>query len=153
MAAFFGGGSTLDRVCRDREDVVVSERPIRALVVDDHVAYRRSAVTLLRSIERFDQIDEAVSGEEALEALARSTYALVLMDVQMRGIGGVGAAAIIRDQYPATAVILMSATDRPDLPREARSLGASFVPKSMLGPDEVELAWDALRRPDSSTDG
>jgi signal transduction histidine kinase/HPt (histidine-containing phosphotransfer) domain-containing protein len=73
---------------------VISRQPV--LVVDDHALNQKVATLLLREL---GLVAHAVgSGAEALEAISRIPYALVLMDCQMPDMDGFEATRIIRQQ-------------------------------------------------------
>ncbi|HXA19853.1 MAG TPA: ATP-binding protein [Thermoanaerobaculia bacterium] len=61
-------------------------RPLRVLVVDDNVVNQEFAAEAVRRLGHF--VTTAESGAEALEILARRTFDVVLLDVQMPGIDG-----------------------------------------------------------------
>jgi two-component system, OmpR family, KDP operon response regulator KdpE len=74
------------------------------LVVDDEPQIRRVMKTTLSS--RGYQITEAKSGEEALEAIRKQRPDLVLLDVNMPGIGGIEACREIRRAIDAPIIML-----------------------------------------------
>ena len=59
------------------------------LVVDDEAALRKALRASLTA-SGF-RVEEAVSGEEALEALRRCAFDLILLDINMPGISGIDA--------------------------------------------------------------
>ena len=78
----------------------------KLLVVDDDAVTR----DLLREVfekEGFE-VSLAASGEEALQALAKTAFPLVLSDIRMLGIDGIELLARVRKQRPETFVILMT---------------------------------------------
>jgi two-component system sensor histidine kinase/response regulator len=72
-----------------------SERPVRVLVVEDNIVNQRVAVGLLT--RRGHQVTVASDGREALAALEREPFDVVLMDVQMPVMGGLEATIAIRE--------------------------------------------------------
>lgn len=79
-------------------------------------------------------VDSALGAEQALEHLATNHYALAIIDVELRGSGdhsdGVNLAQFIHTHAPATAVIILSAHESPEVESRAREAGAhSFVHK------------------------
>ncbi|MEP6914205.1 MAG: response regulator, partial [Acidobacteriota bacterium] len=71
-------------------------QPVNILLAEDNIVNQRVAVGLLK--RRGHRVTVANNGREALEALARESFDLVLMDVQMPEMGGLEAAAAIRDR-------------------------------------------------------
>ncbi len=83
--------------------------PLDILLVEDHPANQRLAITLL---ERWGhRITLAQDGREALNRLASARFDMVLMDMQMPVIDGLEATRIFRatEQGPRTAIIAMTA--------------------------------------------
>jgi putative two-component system response regulator len=81
--------------------------PMRCIVVDDEPHLRRVLVRLMKS-DGFT-CEEAGSGVEALEALARRPAVLVLTDLHMPDLDGIGLLRQVRQRYPDTAVMLITA--------------------------------------------
>ncbi len=77
-----------------------SQRPLHILLVEDNVVNQRLTVWILQKWGY--SVVVAGNGTEALAALARETFALVLMDVQMSDMDGLATTATIRTQEQAT---------------------------------------------------
>jgi two-component system cell cycle sensor histidine kinase/response regulator CckA len=91
----------------------------RSVLVVDDVGVVRQAVFRFLS-EAGARVFEAASLGEALEVLgtARPAVQLVITDVVMPDMNGVDLARVIREQWPATAVLFMSAFPAEVLVRE-----------------------------------
>jgi signal transduction histidine kinase/DNA-binding response OmpR family regulator len=76
------------------------ERRLRLLLAEDNLVNQRLAATLLE--RRGHHVTIAVNGREALAALARHRFDVVLMDVQMPEMGGFEATGAIREAERAT---------------------------------------------------
>ncbi len=94
----------------------------RILVVDDDYLVLASLETMLRS-NGFDPVT-AESGVKALDILRKESFAVVLMDVIMRGLDGIDTLREIRNLSPETAVILISGYSEPERVLEALGNGA-----------------------------
>jgi len=92
------------------------------LVVDDEGAIRYSVSKTLQRIGY--QVDEAASGEEALEMIARHEYEVILTDIRMPGLSGVDLLKRIKDISPDAIVILMTGYASLGTAVESLRLGA-----------------------------
>jgi len=77
---------------------------LRVLVAEDNPVNQRLAVRLLE--KRGHRVQVAVNGREALQALDRDEFDLVLMDVQMPEMDGVEATAAIREKEKGSGLHL-----------------------------------------------
>jgi DNA-binding response OmpR family regulator len=94
----------------------------RVLVVDDEGAIRYSVSKTLQRIGY--QVDEASSGEEALEMISKSEYEVILTDIRMPGLTGVELLKRIKDISPDGIVILMTGYASLGTAVESLRLGA-----------------------------
>jgi DNA-binding response OmpR family regulator len=94
----------------------------RVLVVDDEGAIRYSVSKTLQRIGY--HVDEAASGEEALEALGKLEYDVVLTDIRMPGLTGVELLKKIKEISPDAIVILMTGYASLGTAVESLRLGA-----------------------------
>ena len=76
---------------------------IRVLLADDHALVRAGIHSLLQGMREVRVVAEASSGE-ALELADRQRPDVVLMDIAMKGITGLEAAARMRERYPDVRV-------------------------------------------------
>jgi DNA-binding NarL/FixJ family response regulator len=98
--------------------------------------------TMVRVAPGFELVGEAGTGEEAV-ALAHEVHPdLVLMDINLPGMGGIAATRDIVDDLPATVVFLCSTYRHDDLPADAATSGAAaYVHKEELGAGLLRQLW------------
>jgi two-component system sensor histidine kinase/response regulator len=80
----------------DQSQVAATQRPLRILVAEDNAVNQRVALRILQKAGHFAEI--VGNGKEAIEALARDSFDVVLMDVQMPKMDGIAATRAIREQ-------------------------------------------------------
>jgi len=81
------------------------------LVVDDHPIVRSGLVGLLGVEADMQVVGEAGDGEEALTRMAATPADVVLMDLRMPRLDGVGATRRITAEFPATKVLVLTTYD------------------------------------------
>ncbi len=123
----------------------------RILVVDDEPQIRRVMRATLAAQGYF--INDARSGEDALQKLREEKYDLVLLDMNMPGMGGMAACRAIREQWDVAIVVLtVRNTDRDKV--EALDAGADdYVTKPFSMPELLARIRAALRRLPLSAEG
>jgi DNA-binding NarL/FixJ family response regulator len=96
---------------------------VRLLIVDDHDLFRTGLVTLLR--EEGFAVTDAPSGEDAIEICRRLRPNVVVMDMNMPGMSGIEATAMITTEHPRTAVLMLTVQADDERVLEAIRAGAS----------------------------
>jgi len=81
----------------------------RVLIVDDHPLTRDALAGLLTHHD-FSVVGDAASGEDAIELAREVQPDLILLDLTMPGIGGLGALPLLRDAAPACEVVMVTAS-------------------------------------------
>lgn len=112
----------------------------RILVVDDEESLRR--VTQVRLERAGYNVSVAASGEQALTALAKSPYEMVITDMRMPGLSGLELLKKIRIDYTDTAVVVVTAFGTVETAVDAMKAGAyDYLTKPIDG-DELLLVVD-----------
>ena len=123
----------------------MSETAIRILVVDDEPAIRRALRPPL--MELGFHVAEASRGEEALQTLRAATYDVVLLDMNMPGIGGIETLRRIRAFAPRLPVLMLTVRDQEEDKVEALDQGADdYVTKPFSTRELIARIRSAVRR-------
>lgn len=121
---------------KSRHPAVFMSRKIRVLLVDDDHLLRR-LVTDQLALSGFDATS-AASGEEALAAIRGTDYDVVLLDINMPGLSGLGALREIRKLEDAPEVIMLTADTSLQTGIEAMRHGAYDYLTKPSTLDEIE---------------
>lgn len=119
---------------------------IRIMVVDDHTIVRRGLLAYIATVPTFRMIGEAADGEQALALLRdRQTRGeplphVVLMDLQMPGMGGVAATEAITETYPEMKVVILTSFGEVERVHAALAANAAGYLLKDADPDEVVVA-------------
>jgi len=97
---------------------------IRILVVDDHQLVRIGTSRLLADIEGFEIVGQAGSGEQAIDMVRDLKPDVVLMDVQMPGIGGLEATRRCLRVDPELRIVAVSVHETEPYPSKLMNVGA-----------------------------
>lgn len=103
---------------------------IRILLVDDHELVRRGIAALLDTAEDMEVLGVAQSGEEAVSLVVSLSADVVLMDINMPGIGGVEACRRILRRDPNVKIIAISVHNDGPIPQQLLKIGVmGFISK------------------------
>jgi DNA-binding NarL/FixJ family response regulator len=119
---------------------------IRILIADDHALVREGIRALLSLCDDLEVVGEAGDGKEALDATRRLDPDVVLMDINMPGLGGLEATLAIRSEnHRAKILILTQYDDREYVTRFLKSGASGYVLKKAAG-SELASAVRAVHR-------
>ena len=99
------------------------------LIVDDSRVSRMMIRSMILAKHPDWVMEEAASGEEALEKIHTIVPYLITMDINMPGMGGVAAAEILVKECPGVKIVLLTGNIQDSLRRKAEQLGVGFVEK------------------------
>jgi DNA-binding NarL/FixJ family response regulator len=122
---------------------------VRVLVVDDHPAFRKALTSALRLVDDIEVAGEAGGGVAACEGAAELQPDVVLMDLSMPDLDGIGAMKKMHESRPDLPVVILTAHADPGVEREAREAGASgFLAKGTGLQDLVIVLHEAADNED-----
>ena len=99
------------------------------LIVDDSKVSRMMTRAYILSKYPTWTVIEAGNGEDALELALTASVALILMDVNMPGMGGIAAAEQLRKLCPSALITLLTANVQDTTRTRAHQMGIGFMEK------------------------
>ncbi|NMB87249.1 MAG: response regulator transcription factor [Chloroflexi bacterium] len=112
-------------------------QPVRVVVVDDHILFRRGLVGLLADMGDFEVVGEANDGEEAERLIKILLPDVVLMDINMPKMNGIEVVKAIRKaRIPVRILMLTISKNDADLIGAVRAGADGYLLKSS-DPDEL----------------
>jgi two-component system nitrate/nitrite response regulator NarL len=107
--------------------------PIRVLLVDDHLLFRKGLARLLDAQLDFEVVGEAADGLEAIEQTRLLRPDLVLMDIRMPNCNGLEATRQIKAHMPDVRVVMLTVSDdEQDLATAVRYGADGYLLKDLL---------------------
>lgn len=111
--------------------------PMRILLVDDHVLFRKGMARLLDSQPDLEVVGEAEDGIEAVRLARRLKPDLILMDIHMPGCDGHEATRRIINEWPDAQIVMLTvAEDDQDLFAAIRNGAIGYLVKK-IEPDSL----------------
>jgi len=106
--------------------------PLKVLVIDDHPLVQEGVAAALEALGHDVDVIAAADSEQGLAAAAANPdIDLVLLDLALPGMSGLGVISALHQRLPSLPVVVLSALEDPENIRNAISAGAmGFVPKS-----------------------
>ena len=118
-------------------------KKIRVALIDDHSLCRRGLTELLTHRYDITVVGTTDNGDELTAILREHNPDLLVMDLRMEPVGGLGLLARIREEGFLTPVLILTMSDaEADLSNALRSGARGYLLKDM-SPDDVV---DAIRR-------
>lgn len=107
--------------------------PISVMLVDDSPLFLSTATQFLETCKEVAVVGVCSSGQEALEKAQELRPQVILLDMMMPGISGLGVIEPLRQLLPETAIIALTVMDTPNFRKAALAAGAdAFIPKSAM---------------------
>jgi DNA-binding NarL/FixJ family response regulator len=119
---------------------MVSSKPIRILIVEDHPVFREGLSTILASQQDMALVGQAVNATEALAEFRLQRPDLTLMDLRLPGTNGTDALIAIRGEFPQARIVMLTSSDSDgEIQRAMRAGAAAYVFKSMPKNELLEV--------------
>lgn len=111
--------------------------PIRVLIADDHPVFRFGMRTLLDGEPDIEVLDEATTGEQAVEMAVSLQPDLVLMDIHMPDIHGIEATRRILDHNPSIGVLVVTMMEDDTVLAALRAGARGYLLKGAEGEETL----------------
>ena len=125
---------------------------IRLVIIDDHEMVREGLKAILVTEPDFSIVGDAANAEEALELIEHLRPDVVLLDVRLPGVSGIEVCRIVTEQYPETAVIILTTfTDEQVIAQCIQAGAKGFILKDVERFD-LKRAIRAVARGEAAID-
>lgn len=115
---------------------------LRILLVDDQALFRKALASLIAGQFDFSVVGEASDGREALEQVRNLSPDIVVMDVQMPDVDGIGGVKAIRGAGFEVPIVMLTISDEDDDLFEAIEAGANGYLLKNMRPEQI---FDGIR--------
>ena len=113
---------------------------VRLVVVDDHALFRAGLISLLSELPEFQVLGEAGEGEAALEVIRRTQPDVVLLDVNMPGMGGVETVQALRKSEQTCRILMLTISKNEEDLFGAITAGADGYLLKNADPEDLRKA-------------
>jgi DNA-binding NarL/FixJ family response regulator len=110
---------------REAGAVAVATSQVRVVVVDDQVLLREGVASLLRRDPRIAVVGMGANGHDAIDLTGTLRPDVVLIDIRMPGLDGIGATREIKSRWPQVRVMILTSLVEDGLVIEGLDAGAS----------------------------
>ena len=120
--------------------------PTRIVIVDDHPMVAEGVEAILETYDDIEVVATLSDGQQIIDQVSQLAPDVILLDLNMPGIGGLSTTEIILERRPATRILILSMHDSPEYISSALSHGAMGYVLKDVPTDEIKLAIDAVMR-------
>jgi two-component system nitrate/nitrite response regulator NarL len=127
--------------------------PLRVLLVDDHVLFRKGIATLLSARRDITIVGEAGDGVEAARVAQETIPDVILLDVNMPKRDGLETVKIIKQKMPHVQIVMLTVSDDDVDLFEAIKNGAQGYLLKNLEPQQLYEMLEGLRQGEAPISG
>ncbi len=122
----------------------MNEQIKRVVIVDDHPMVAEGIQSILESYDDVEVIATLSDGQQVIDQVEILDPDVILLDLNMPGIGGLSTTEIILERRPETRILILSMHDSPEYIASALSHGALGYVLKDVPTDEIKRAVDAV---------
>ncbi|MFU1476725.1 response regulator transcription factor [Roseovarius sp. C7] len=120
--------------------------PTRIVIVDDHPMVAEGVEAILETYDDIEVVATLSDGQQIIDQVSQLAPDVILLDLNMPGLGGLSTTEIILERRPETRILILSMHDSPEYISSALSHGALGYVLKDVPTDEIKLAIDAVMR-------
>src|SRR6188768_4149352 len=113
---------------------------IKVAIADDHKIFRDGIKMALRDKEYLKILWEAEDGKDLMHKLKIKMPDVILMDIRMPEVDGINAISLIRKEYEALKIIVLTMYDDQEMITKMMEMGANAYLTKTTDPDEIYQA-------------
>ncbi|OGL46570.1 MAG: hypothetical protein A2149_00350 [Candidatus Schekmanbacteria bacterium RBG_16_38_11] len=129
------GAASSEKESKETEDE--KPVPVKILIVDDEEILRNMLTDVLT--EEGYQVSQAPNGEEAVNMLKENYFEIVLTDIMMPGLDGIGVLRAAKEIEPGSDIIVMTGYASVETAIESIRLGASDYITKPFNIDQIKI--------------
>jgi len=117
---------------------------IRVVIVDDHPMVAEGIEAILDSYDDIEVLATLSDGQQIIDQVEDLSPDVILLDLNMPGVGGLSATEIILERRPQTRILILSMHDSPEYISTALNHGAVGYVLKDVPTDEIRRAIDKV---------
>lgn len=122
----------------------MSQTRTRIVIVDDHPMVAEGVQAILESYDDITVLATLSDGRKVIEQVDTLNPDVILLDLNMPGLGGLSTTEILLERRPATRILILSMHDSPEYISSALSHGAMGYVLKDVPTDEIKHAIDRV---------
>src|SRR6056297_414197 len=122
----------------------MTKSPTRIVIVDDHPMVTEGVEAILETFDDICVIATLSDGQQIIEQVEALSPDVILLDLNMPGLGGLSTTEIILERRPETRILILTMHDSPEYISSALSHGAVGYVLKDVPTDEIKRAIDAV---------
>ena len=122
---------------------------IRILLADDHPLFRSGIKLLLQRQKDIEIVAEASDGAECVKLAKKFKPDMVLLDLNMEGVGGLEALPLLKKEIPDTCVLMLTVSEakRSSCPAWGRHGAITYPPRYLSWKCEGRVVRSPMKKP------
>jgi two-component system nitrate/nitrite response regulator NarL len=129
------------------------DEPLRILLVDDHVLFRKGISSLLKGHKNMVVVGEAGDGREAVVQARETMPDVILMDINMPRQDGLETTRLIKQEMPHVQIVILTVSEDDEHLFEAIKSGAKGYLLKKLEPDQLFNMLEGVQRGEAPISG